>query len=108
MPWRNQYVLPQVRRVLGLIVVQVNEFKETFKTEMAHSVVTLKNFEEVIGKQDDAIAVNAANTALAHERVDRRTKRIEELEDGNKELKDRVKTLERQVGEVPGGLLVTC
>ena len=89
-------------------IVQVNEFIEQFETEMAKSVIILKDFESVIGKQDDTIAVNTANTALAHEWVDRRSTRIEKLEDDNKELKDKVKTLERQVGEVPGGLLVTC
>ena len=86
----------------------MNEFIERFEMEMAKSVDILKNFEAIISKQDDAIAVNTANTALAHERVNRRTTRIEKLEDDNKELKDRVKTLERQVGEVPEGLLVTC
>ena len=75
---------------------------------MAKSVGILKNFKEAIGKQDDIIAVNTANTIQAHERIDHRTQRIEKLEDDNKELKDKVKTLERQVGEVPGGLLVTC
>ena len=86
----------------------MNEFIDQFQTEMAKSVLILKDFESVIGKQDNAIAVNTANTALAHERVDRRTTRIKKLEDDNKDLKDRVKILECQVGEVPGGLLVTC
>ena len=75
---------------------------------MAKSVSILKNFEENIAKQDDILAVHTADVSQAHERIDRRTTRIEKLEDSNKELKDKVKTLERQVGEVPGGLLVTC
>ena len=91
-----------------MVIVQVNKFIQRFETEMVKSVVILKDFKTVINRQDDAIAMNTVNTALAHEHVDRRTKRIEELEDGNKELKDRVKVLERQVGEVPGGPLVTC
>jgi len=66
-------------------------------------VVILKNFEDNIGKQDDILAVHTADVKQAHERIDRRTTRIEKLEDDNKELKDKVKTLERQVGGVPGG-----
>ena len=75
---------------------------------MAKSVSILKNFEENIPKQDDILAVHSANVSQAHERIDRRTTRIEKLEEDNKGLKDKVKTLERQVGEVPGGPLVTC
>ena len=75
---------------------------------MAKSVSILKNFEESIAKQDDILAVHTADVTQAHERIDRRTTRIEKLEDDNKDLKDRVKALECQVGEVPGGLLVTC
>ena len=75
---------------------------------MAKSVSILKNFEENIEKQDDILAVHTADVTQAHERINRRTTRIEKLEDDNKELKNKVKTLEHQVGEVPGGLLVTC
>ena len=75
---------------------------------MAKSVSILKNFEENIARQDDILAVHTADVSQAHERIDRRTARIEKLEGDNKELKDKVKTLERQVGEVPGGPLVTC
>ena len=64
---------------------------------MAKSVGILKNFEEAIGKQDDIIAVNTANTAQAHERIDCRTTRIEKLEDDNQELKDVRTTLPDQI-----------
>ena len=83
-------------------------FIKRFNEEMAKSVAILKNFEENIGKQDDILAIHTVDVRQAHECIDRRTTRVEKLEDDNKELKDRVKSLERQVGEVPGGLLVTC
>ena len=68
----------------------------------------LKNFEENIVKQDDILAVHTADVSQAHERIDRRTTRIEKLEADNKDLKVQMRSLERQVGEVPGGPLVTC
>ena len=82
----------------------MNVFIERFEGEIAKSVLTLKAFEENIAKQDNIIAVNVANIAQAHERIDRRTDRIKVLEDENREMKKTIRDLDHKVGEVSNGL----
>jgi len=74
---------------------------------MAKCVDIFKTFEGRIEGQDTVIVVNTADVLLAHECVDRRTKRIVKSEEDIEALEKKVQTLERQVGEVPGGLLMT-